>query len=277
MTNDMQKNIPITHTDNDSSGIKDKGIASFQGELVTELPKDLYIPPEALEVFLEAFEGPLDLLLYLIKKNNIDIIDMPVALITYQYMEYIDIIHKENKFELAAEYLVMAATLVEIKSRILLPRQVQEDEEEDPRAELIKRLQEYERFKIAAEELDTLPRRNRDFYMINVPKPKTEKITHPDVDLSEVLNAALQAASRADLFEEHYVEKEQLSIRERMVNILSVLTSSKFIPFVSLFTVEEGRLGVVVSFVALMELTRESLIEIVQTEPFGPIHLKARE
>ncbi|GAA4652096.1 ScpA family protein [Kistimonas scapharcae] len=252
-------------------------LAVFRGEILSKLPDDLYIPPEALEVFLEAFEGPLDLLLYLIKRNNVDILEMPVAEITRQYMSYVELM-QASQFELAAEYLVMAATLAEIKSRMLLPRQTQlDDEEEDPRAELIRRLQEYERFKIAAEDLDSIPRQGRDFYLASAEPPKleTQKI-HPDVDLREVLLALSEVLGRADLFEDHHIEREALSTRERMAQVLSRLKSDGFTPFVALFTVSEGRLGVVVTFLAIMELIKESLVELVQTEPFGPIHVKAR-
>ncbi len=252
-------------------------LAVFRGEVLSKLPDDLYIPPEALEVFLEAFEGPLDLLLYLIKRNNVDILEMPVAEITRQYMSYVELM-QASQFELAAEYLVMAATLAEIKSRMLLPRQTQvDDEEEDPRAELIRRLQEYERFKIAAEDLDSIPRQGRDFYLARAEPPKleTQKV-HPDVDLREVLLALSEVLGRADLFEDHHIEREALSTRERMAQVLSRLKSDGFTPFVALFTVSEGRLGVVVTFLAIMELIKESLVELVQTEPFGPIHVKAR-
>lgn len=252
-------------------------LAVFRGEVLSKLPDDLYIPPEALEVFLEAFEGPLDLLLYLIKRNNVDILEMPVADITRQYMSYVELM-QASQFELAAEYLVMAATLAEIKSRMLLPRQTEvDDEEEDPRAELIRRLQEYERFKVAAEDLDSLPRQGRDFYLASAEPPKLEaQKIHPDVDLREVLLALSEVLGRADLFEDHHIEREALSTRERMAQVLSQLRSDGFTPFVALFTVSEGRLGVVVTFLAIMELIKESLVELVQTEPFGPIHVKVR-
>lgn len=252
-------------------------LAVFRGEVFSNLPDDLYIPPEALEIFLEAFEGPLDLLLYLIKRNNMDILEMPVADITRQYMDYVELM-RASQFELAAEYLVMAATLAEIKSRMLLPRQTQmDDEEEDPRAELIRRLQEYECFKIAAENLDSLPRQERDFYPAGAELPTLKVQTiHPDVDLREVLLALSEVLGRADLFEDHHIEREALSTRERMAMVLNQLRSDGFTPFVALFTVSEGRLGVVVAFLAILELIKESLVELVQAEPFGPIHVKAR-
>ena len=228
-------------------------LARVSGKPVVDLPRDLYIPPDALAVFLEAFEGPLDLLLYLIRRQNMDILDIDVSEITKQYMDYIGAV-EAMRFELAAEYLVMAATLAEIKSRMLLPRQESEDEEDiDPRAELIRRLQQYERFKQAAEDIDDLPRLER-----------------------EILFALQGVLKRADLFTSHHVERERLSTRERMSAILSVLRDDQFVTFESLFTPEEGRLGVVVSFLATLELVKEQLIEVVQAEVLGPIHVRAR-
>ncbi|HEY7884789.1 MAG TPA: ScpA family protein [Cellvibrionaceae bacterium] len=251
--------------------------AIVQGKAYTQLPKDLYIPPDALEVFLEAFEGPLDLLLYLIRRQNIDILDINVSEITTQYMAYVELMDA-NQFELAAEYLVMAAMLAEIKSRMLLPRSAEEEEEgEDPRASLIRRLQEYERFKQAAEDIDELPRIGREVYQASAEAPD-RKLTRPDpeVELSEILLALSEVLRRADMFESHHVEKERLSTRERMAQVLDTLSGQNFVPFVSLFRVEEGRLGVVVTFLAVMELIKEALVEIVQSEAFGPIHVKAR-
>ena len=251
--------------------------AIVQGQAVTELPKDLYIPPDALEVILEAFEGPLDLLLYLIKRQNLDILNIPVFQITQQYMHYVELMKSLN-LELAAEYLVMAALLGEIKSRSLLPRQEEaEDDELDPRAELIRRLQEYERYKKAAEDIDELPRVGRDTFVSQVQPPdyKREK-PHPEVDLREVLLAFREVLHRADMFESHQVQLEKLSTRERMAQVLDQIKEQKFVPFVSLFHVEEGRLGVVVTFLAVLELVKESLLELVQSDAFGPIHVKAR-
>lgn len=251
--------------------------AIVQGQAVTELPKDLYIPPDALEVILEAFEGPLDLLLYLIRRQNLDILEINVAEITKQYIQYVEMMNS-MQFELAAEYLLMAAMLAEIKSRMLLPRShEEEEEEEDPRAQLIRRLQEYERFKIAAEDINELPRMNRDIRQA-VAEPPDRNLTRPEpeVDLKEVLLALSEVLRRADMFESHHVEKEKLSTRERMTEVLDKLSGGQFMPFVNLFTVEEGRLGVVVTFLAVMELIKESLVEIVQSEAFGPIHVKAR-
>lgn len=252
--------------------------AIVKGEAVTELPRDLYIPPEALEVFLEAFEGPLDLLLYLIKRQNIDILEINIASITEQYTAYIELMDA-MKFELAAEYLVMAAMLAEIKSRMLLPRSSEgvEEDEEDPRAALIRRLLEYERFKVVAEEIDELPRLERDIFPASAEPPPLEKAAaHPDVDMRELLLALSEVLQRADMFQSHHVEKEPLSTRERMSEVLERLQGRQFVPFVSLFRVDEGRTGVVVTFLAVLELIKESLVEIVQTEIFGPIHVKAR-
>ena len=235
--------------------------AMVRGEAVTELPKDLYIPPQALEVFLDAFEGPLDLLLYLIRRQNLDILDIDVAQITEQYMRYVELMDA-MQFERAAEYLLMAAMLAEIKSRMLLPRSsgVEEDEE-DPRANLVRRLQEYERFKKAAEDLEAMPRLERPL---------------PEVDMREVLLALGEVLRRAEMYASHQIQMESLSTRERMSQVLETLTQGGFVPFVSLFKPEEGRLGIVVTFLALMELMKESLIELVQTEGFGSIHIKAK-
>lgn len=251
--------------------------AVVQGKELTVVPKDLYIPPDALEIILEAFEGPLDLLLYLIRRQNLDILDIDVAEITRQYMGYIELM-SSIQLELAAEYLVMAAMLAEIKSRMLLPRQqMAEEDEEDPRAELIRRLQEYERFKRAAEDLDELPRMGRDIHQASAEAPdRDQQRPHPDVELRDLTTALADVLRRAEMFESHQIEMEKLSTRERMSQVLDNLRGKKFIPFVSLFKLEEGRLGVIVTFLAIMELIKESLVEIVQSESFGPIHVKAR-
>jgi len=252
-------------------------LALVYGEAVTELPLDLYIPPHALEVILEAFEGPLDLLLYLIRKQNIDILDIPVAEITRQYMTYVELM-KSVRLELAAEYLLMAAMLAEIKSRMLLPRSSEVEEEEgDPRAELIRRLQEYERFKAAAEGIDTLARVGRDVIIprLDAPQAQVRKLL-PDVSLEEILLSMAEVMRRNELFESHQISRETLSTRERMSEVLERLKGGAFVPFVELFTVEEGKLGVVVTFMAILELVKESLIELVQNEPFAPIHVRAR-
>jgi len=251
--------------------------AIVQGKAFTDLPKDLYIPPDALEVILEAFEGPLDLLLYLIRRQNLDILEVDVSEITKQYVSYVEVM-KAIHFELAAEYLVMAAMLAEIKSRMLLPRsKEEEEEEEDPRAMLIRRLQEYERFKQAAEDIDEMPRQHRDTHTAKALEPdRNQTRPEPELEMRELLLALSEVLRRADMFVSHHVEKEKLSTRERMAQVLDTLGGQQFVPFVSLFSVTEGRLGVVVTFLAVMELIKESLVEIVQTETFGPIHVKAR-
>ena len=251
--------------------------AVVQGKELTALPKDLYIPPDALEIILEAFEGPLDLLLYLIRRQNLDILEIDVAEITKQYMGYIDLM-STIQLELASEYLVMAAMLAEIKSRILLPRQVAEDDDEgDPRAELIRRLQDYERFKMAAEDIDEMPRMGRDIYQASAESPdkKNEK-QYSEVQMQELLMALSDVMKRAEMFESHHIQLEKLSTRERMSQILENIRDKQFVPFATLFKKSEGRLGVVVTFLAIMELIRESLVEIVQNESFGPIHIKAK-
>jgi segregation and condensation protein A len=252
-------------------------LAFVHGKPLTVLPRDLYIPPEALEVFLEAFEGPLDLLLYLIRRQNLDILEINVAQITEQYMQYVELMDS-MQFELAAEYLVMSAMLAEIKSRMLLPRQQSAAEEEaDPRADLIRRLQEYEQFKQAAEDIDGLPRLERDVFQAAAQPPELRRSRpQPQVELRELLLAFGEVARRASMNVSHHVQMERLSTRERMVEILARLHAPHFVPFVSLFRIEEGRMGVVVTFLAIMELIKESLIEMVQSEPFGPIHVKPR-
>jgi len=250
--------------------------AIVDGEPVTELPQDLYIPPYALQVFLEAFEGPLDLLLYLIRRQNLDILDIPIAEITRQYIEYIELM-KELQLELAGEYLVMAAMLAEIKSRMLLPRPVvEEDEEHDPRAELVRRLQEYERFKNAAENLEELPRLERDVHVVQAEAPDRQVVTKlPDVTLKELMVALQQVLARAEMFTNLHVQREPLSVRQRMSEILTRIRGAQFTQFDKLFDVEEGRMGVAVTFIAVLELLRESLIEVVQSEDFAPVHVRA--
>lgn len=252
-------------------------VAIVRGEVVTELPTDLYIPPDALEVFLETFEGPLDLLLYLIRRENLDILDIKVAEITAQYMSYIDLM-QAMQLELAGEYLLMAAMLAEIKSRLLLPRPAAlEEDADDPRAELIRRLQEYEQIKTAAEDLSGLPRLERDIFLAEAEKPDlVRQHAQPSLDLREVLVALAEVLRRAELFHKHEVQLEPLSVRERMSAILGrVNEASDFVSFTDLFTVEEGRRGVVVSFLALMELIREGMLDFVQNEPYAPIYVRA--
>lgn len=254
-------------------------LARVNDTALTEMPQDLYIPPEALRVFLETFEGPLDLLLYLIRRQNLDILAINVAAITHQYIEYVELMHA-MQIDLAGEYLLMAAMLAEIKSRSLLPRQPRQNDdesEEDPRAELIRRLQEYEQTKLAAEELDTLPRQGRDWFIATADLPELEThVAHPDVDLSELLGALSGLLRQADLVQAHTISREVMSTRERMLIIMNLLTHEHFTPFERLFTLEEGRAGVVVSFMAILELAKESLIEIVQNAPLSPIHVRAR-
>lgn len=250
--------------------------AIVQGSPITEMPRDLYIPPDALEVFLEAFEGPLDLLLYLIKRQNLDILDIPIAKITEQYMRYIDLMDN-MQLELVGEYLVMAAMLAEIKSRMLLPRLVAEDEdEEDPRAELIRRLQEYERYKQAAEEINALPQFERDIFGTVIEFPdRRQNQEPPEVSLDMILRTFAEVLTRAEMFAHLHVHREALSVRERMTHILDQVTADEFIDFKDLFTVEEGRSGVIVALLAILELLKVSLIEMVQNDSNGPIYVKA--
>ena len=242
-------------------------LAVFKGQPVLQMPQDLYIPPDALEVILEAFEGPLDLLLYLIRRQNLDILDIPVAEITRQYVDYIDVL-QDLRFELAAEYLVMAAILAEIKSRMLLPRaELDEGIEGDPRAELVRRLQEYERFKKAAEDIDDLDRLDRDTTVASafVPERATVRVP-PPVDLREMLLALRDVLKRADMFTRHAITREALSVRQRMGEVLGKLADGSFHLFENLFNVEEGRIGVVVTFLSVLELAKEQLLEIVQDQ-----------
>lgn len=253
-------------------------LAVVRGEPMLQMPQDLYIPPDALEVFLEAFEGPLDLLLYLIRRQNLDILDIPIAEITRQYMEYIDMMRDTMRLELAAEYLLMAAILGEIKSRLLLPRPpAEEGLEDDPRAELVRRLQEYERFKKAAEDIDTLPRLERDTVVVYAEVGERNVVRlPPPLDLKEMLLALKDVMHRAELFGHHAIKREALSVRQRMGELLSRLEDATFHRFESLFDPNEGRLGVVVTFLAMLELAKEMLVEIVQEEPLAPIYVKAK-
>ena len=251
-------------------------LAFVNGEVVIEKPEDLYIPPDALEVILEAFEGPLDLLLYLIRKQKFDIATLPLLNITRQYMEYVEVM-KEFKLTLAAEYLVMAAMLAEIKSRVLLPRrEATDDEEDDPRAELIRRLQEYELIKRAAQELDGIPRFERDVFLAQAEASSSCQSlkTQPEVSLQELVWSFQQVMQRVAAFESHQVQKETLSTRERMSQILAALDETEFMPFNDLFSSEEGKAGVVVTFLAILELTKEKLIQLVQAQPYSHIHVR---
>ena len=250
-------------------------VARILGAPVHDLPEDLYIPPDALEVILETFEGPLDLLLYLIRRQGFSIVDIPVADITRQYISYIDMM-SELKIELAAEYLLMAAILAEIKSKLLLPRpETLEGEENDPRAELMRRLQEYEQFKAAALDLDQLSRLERDVHEIetDISAIRVNKV-YPEVDLREVLLAFKDVLRRADQITHHQIQREPLSVRERMTRILGVLQKGSRLPFHALFDHSEGKAGVVVSLLAILEMSKERIIEIIQDEPLGPLEIR---
>ncbi|MEM8500890.1 MAG: ScpA family protein [Pseudomonadota bacterium] len=256
---------------------QEMAFAVVNGETLTEIPPDLYIPPQALAIILETFEGPLDLLLYLIKRQNLNILELDVLEITSQYMAYVEMMDA-MKFELAAEYLVMAAMLAQIKSRLLLPRVTNEEgEEEDPRAELVRRLQEYERFKEAAENIDQLPREGRDFVVVGAEAPEYEvERPQPNVEMKELMLAMAEVLRRAEMYEHHHVVLEPLSTREKMTLLLERVGDQQFVSFSDVFVIEEGRLGVVVTFLAMMELLKEKLIDIVQSEAFGPIHISAK-
>lgn len=258
----------------DSAEQREMPIAILQGEPLTQVPRDLYIPPDALNVFLETFEGPLDLLLYLIKRQNIDILDIPIADITAQYMKYIELM-EELRLELAGEYLLMAAMLAEIKSRMLLPRPEADDEQGDLRAELVKRIQEYERYKQAAEDLDALPRYERDVAgtMVEFPDKRT-RAKPPEVALDSIVRVFAEVLKRADMYAHHHIHREPLSVRERMIDILDRIDAESFTEFKYLFKVKEGRAGVVVAFLAVLELVRNRLIELVQNETHGPLYIR---
>jgi len=248
--------------------------AIVHGEPLSTPPTDLYIPPDALEVILDAFSGPMDLLLYLIKRQNLDILNIPIAPVTDQYIEYINMM-QSMRLELAADYLVMAAMLAEIKSRMLLPRPVEEGDEDDPRAELVRRLQEYEQIKKASEDIDAIPRMHRDYQLLDVDMPAVERQKPlPDITMRELVLAFNTVLQRAEMQSSHEVSREVLSVRERMSMVLHKISSTdKFVEFQSLFTAEEGKMGVVVSFLAILELLKEGLIDVVQSEPLAPIYL----
>lgn len=249
--------------------------AIVEGEPLTELPRDLYIPPVALKVFLDTFEGPLDLLLYLIRKQNLNILDVPIADITDQYVNYINLM-KELELELAGEYLLMAAMLAEIKSKMLLPLFEEVEDEEDPRAELVRRLLEYERYRKASEELNKLKRLERDVFITGVESSHlAQPIELPDIALQELLLSFQEVLKRAEMFTTLHVLKEPLSVRERMTTILEKLKNKDFLDFTELFDLEEQKTGLVVTFLAILELMKEFLIEIVQTKAYGIIHVKA--
>ena len=250
-------------------------VARLYGEPLFAMPQDLYIPPDALEVFLEAFEGPLDLLLYLIRKQNFNILDIPLAEVTRQYLRYVDEIRVRN-LELAAEYLLMAAMLIEIKSRMLLPARRTDDgsEPEDPRAELVRRLLEYEQIKLAAARLDALPVLGRDFLRAQVTIEQSLEPRMPDVSAADLRDAWRDIVARARLVQHHHISREQLSVREHMSLVLRRLQGRRFALFEDLFEVQRGVPVVVVTFIALLELSRESLVEVTQAEAFGPIYVR---
>lgn len=249
--------------------------ALVRGEAFKRWPHDLYIPPDALEVILETFAGPLDLLLYLIRRQNLDILDIPVAEITHQYMAYVELM-RAVKLDLAAEYLVMAATLAEIKSRMLLPRHEEDEDEEDPRAALVRRLQEYERFRQAAMDLADQPREGRDIFVAWAPFLDSDPPKHiPNVSLSDIANAFQRVLDNAERFRNIQIDREVLSVRERMTLILNRLQQQDFVRFESLFVRSEGRMGIVVTFIAILELIKEDMLHVVQNEPFAPIHIRS--
>ncbi len=251
--------------------------AIYNGKIIENIPEDLFIPPEHLRVILEDFEGPLDLLLYLIKKQNIDITDLPILPITEQYMSYISIM-EEMHFELAADYLVMASTLAEIKSKLLLPIENEDEEENDPRANLIRRLLEYQKYKNASEQLDAMPRNLRDFYVVTnaVDTKKSNLIEIPDIKLNQLKHAFMDVLRRAEISSTHNIKSETLSVRERMTTILSLLNQNENIEFSSLFDVREGRLGVVVTFLALLELVKENLADVIQNQPLSKLYISRK-
>jgi segregation and condensation protein A len=256
------------------AGASDARVATVHGEAMLEMPLDLYIPPDALEVFLDTFEGPLDLLLYLIRKANIDILDIPMARLTQQYLEYVELMRRRN-LELAAEYLLMAALLMEIKSRMLLPRpRALREDEEDPRAELVRRLTEYEAIKLAAHKLDALPVLGRDFLTVEVWIEQAAVQRLPQVRTQDLIAAWQSLLMQARVMRHHKVTREELSVREFMSSILRRLQGSQFTEFTALFDVSQGVAVVVVSFLALLELVRESLVEVTQSEPYAPIYVK---
>jgi segregation and condensation protein A len=252
-------------------------VAKIRGEPLAEMPEDLYIPPEALSVFLDAFEGPLDLLLYLIRRHSLDILDIPMAELTRQYMEYVEMM-RSTQLELAADYLLMAALLIEIKSRMLLPRPPRQDENEpeDPRAELVRRLLEYERMKKAAHSLGEMPVAGRDFTVVEVYIEQALAERLPDIHVADLSEAWRSILTRAKMTKHHRITREQLSVRAHMSRILRALSPGQFVEFSQLFEPERGVALLVVSFLALLELARESLIEITQQTPFDPIYVKLK-
>jgi|TARA_B100001063_G_scaffold135980_1_gene127151 segregation and condensation protein A len=249
---------------------------TLNGKEITDIPEDLFIPPDALRVILEQFEGPLDLLLYLIKKQNIDIIDIPILPITTQYVNYINMM-QQMQFELASDYLVMASTLAEIKSKMLVPNDIEEEDEEDPRANLIKRLMEYQKYKDLSEKLDVIPRRNRDTFVISGIMTNFNKTDNlPRLKLDQLEAAFQDVLKRAEIYASHTIESETLSVRERMSSILININKNGTIKFTECFTYSEGRMGAIVTFLAILEMVKESLIDIIQNEDFSIIYLQTK-
>ena len=267
LAEDSQADVPTV--------VDQVAVARLYGEPLFRMPQDLYIPPDALEVFLEAFEGPLDLLLYLIRRQNFNILDIPLASVTHQYLEYVDQIRRHN-LELASEYLLMAAMLIEIKSRMLLPPRKSADggEPEDPRAELVRRLVEYEQIKLGAAKLDALPQLGRDFLRAQVHIEQSLVPRWPEVGLDDLRQAWLEIIQRARLVQHHTITREQLSVREHMSLVLRKLQGRRFIEFHELFDTRRGMPVLVVTFIAMLELAREALLEVTQAEAFAPIYLR---
>ena len=266
----MDNQITKPIVDHESS----RAYATVSGEALHSWPQDLYLPANALEVVIEAFEGPLDLLLYLIRKQKIDILDIPIAQVTHQYVEYVELMQHLH-LDLAAEYLVMAAMLAEIKSRMLIPRHEVDQDEEDPRAVLVRRLQEYERFRDAATQLDERPRLERELYLVQAPIEDAEPVQDETiVDLSQLLSAMRDAILRVDQRRNLQLVPETLSVRDRMNQVLTRVRSGEYVRIEEFFSVDEGRAGLIVSFLAVLELVRDRLLVVVQTEPFSPIHVK---
>ncbi|MCH2479170.1 MAG: segregation/condensation protein A [Gammaproteobacteria bacterium] len=270
----LRRSLTTQEKDHNKPQQSEMPFAIVDGEQITELPKDLYIPPVALQVFLDAFEGPLDLLLYLIRKQNLDILDIPIADITQQYVDYINLM-KELELELAGEYLLMAAMLAEIKSRLLLPIFEEIEDEEDPRAELVRRLLEYERYRKVSEEINELDRVERDIYPSSVETAQFEQpLVLPDIQLKELVISFQEVLKKAEMFSTLHFTKEPLSVKERMIKILEKIENEDFVRFEDLFDLKEQKIGLVVTFLAILELMKELLIEIVQAEEFGTIHVK---
>lgn len=249
----------------------------INGQEITDIPDDLFIPPDALRVILEQFEGPLDLLLYLIKKQNIDIIDIPILPITNQYVNYINMM-QQMQFELASDYLVMASTLAEIKSKMLVPNNIEDDDEEDPRADLIKRLMEYQKYKDLSEKIDLIPRLHRDTFVISgIMTNFNNTDERPKIELSQLESAFQEVLRRAEIFATHTIESEALSVRERMSNIIDAINNNGTIKFIDCFTFQEGRMGAIVTFLAILEMVKESLIDIIQNDDFSMIYLQVKK